>query len=275
MIDGVYFTLTAKVLSPTLEVMRPSIAPCSVSNSCSLCRRPWWNRLQARTDTRESRARTTTGPSMKRTKVSTWYQTGSPSGADERRYKIITFHKPDLENVTWYPPLGSSTISELAVVLLLHISWEQQKMAYWKEEGLEHCIRILSESIMQPRSNTIPLPTTFMDEKHCVPWHWVAWWHLSHRQDNCPSVKDTWRQHTNGFAFLRLLFLLAVLTGWVANVYHGKTMKCEEKWAEYLNPQLMSAGPAARAAEGRAHGSDPCLSALQQGRAAWTLLQTE
>lgn len=83
------------MLSPTLEVMRPSIAPCSVSNSCSRCRRPWWNRLQARTETRESRARTTTGPSMKRTKVSTRYRTGSPSGADEGRYEMIIFHKSD------------------------------------------------------------------------------------------------------------------------------------------------------------------------------------
>lgn len=82
------------MLSPTLEVMRPSIAPCSVSNSCSRCRRPWWNRLQARTETRESRARTTTGPSMKRTKVSTRYRTGSPSGADEGRYEMIIFYKP-------------------------------------------------------------------------------------------------------------------------------------------------------------------------------------
>lgn len=74
-------TLTAKVLSPTLEVMRPSMAPCSASNSCSLCRRPWWSLLQASTDTTDSRARTTTGPSTKRANVSTRYRTGSPSGA--------------------------------------------------------------------------------------------------------------------------------------------------------------------------------------------------
>lgn len=79
------FNRTAKVLSPTLEEMRPSMAPCSVSNSCSLCRRPWWSLLQARTDTTDSRTRTTTGPSIKRTKVSTRYGTGSPSGTERRK----------------------------------------------------------------------------------------------------------------------------------------------------------------------------------------------
>ncbi|TNN21651.1 hypothetical protein EYF80_068237 [Liparis tanakae] len=51
--------------------MRPSTAPCSWSNSCSLCRRPWWSLLQASTDTTDSRASTTTGPRTKRARVST------------------------------------------------------------------------------------------------------------------------------------------------------------------------------------------------------------
>lgn len=84
--------LTAKVLSPTLEVMRPSMAPCSVSNSCSLCRRPWWRLLEARTDTTDSRARTSTGPSIKSAKVSTRYRTGSPCGAVRKQDILATEH---------------------------------------------------------------------------------------------------------------------------------------------------------------------------------------
>lgn len=90
--------LTAKVLSPTLEVMRPSMAPCSVSNSCSLWRRPWWSLLQARTDTTDSRARTTTGPSIKSAKVSTRYRTGSPCGAVRKQVILATEHNQPCEN---------------------------------------------------------------------------------------------------------------------------------------------------------------------------------
>lgn len=37
-----------------------------------------------------------------------------------------------------------------------------------------------------------------------------------------------------------------------------------QTWAQYLSPQLMSAGPAARAAEGRGRCNDPCFSALTE-----------
>lgn len=44
-----------------------------------------------------------------------------------------------------------------------------------------------------------------------------------------------------------------------------QTLKHEvERPAQYLSPRLMSAGPAAGAAEGGEHCSDPCLSALTE-----------
>lgn len=200
--------LTAKVLSPTLEVMRPSMAPCSVSNSCSLCRRPWWSRLQARTDTTDSRARTTTGPSIKSAKVSTRYRTGSPCGAVTKTGHIshrtqpshvkIPFHANKKHVTLLYPPDGSRDINELMVVLLLHMFWEQQKIAWWRDGGVEQCKWILSSPSRQPRSNTTPLLLTLTEEKHRVPWHWVAWRYfgLSHRQASCPSVKEIWVHRT-------------------------------------------------------------------------------
>lgn len=138
-------TLTAKVLSPTLEVMRPSMAPCSASNSCSLCRRPWWSLLQASTDTTDSRARTTTGPSTKRANVSTRYRTGSPSGAVGKCKKEICivwnwgkniYSKEKSYRTVQFPcrhkaPDGSRDIRYSLVVLLLHLSWEQHWIAWW------------------------------------------------------------------------------------------------------------------------------------------------
>ena len=198
--------LTAKVLSPTLEEMRPSMAPCSVSNSCSLCSRPWWSLLQARTDTTDSRARTTTGPSTKRAKVSTRYRTGSPAGSSSGgkgrkevdrvdHYcirQLISLLILNTLGTTFHLPDGSKDIRELLVVLSLHMYSEQQNMAWWRDGAVKQCKRIFWGPFRQPCSKTIPLLPTLTEEKHRVPWHWVACWHLglSHRHTNCPSVEE-------------------------------------------------------------------------------------
>lgn len=77
-------------------------------------------------------------------------------------------------------------------VLLLHMSWEQQKMAWWKDGAVEQSRRVFSGPSKQPRSNTTPELLTLTEEKHRVPWHGVAWRHLglSHRHANCPSVEE-------------------------------------------------------------------------------------
>lgn len=48
-------------------------------------------------------------------------------------------------------------------------------------------------------------------------------------------------------------------------VWKQYNIKWKDKWAQYLSPQLRSAGSAARAAEGRGHCNDPCFSALAEG----------
>lgn len=126
------FNRTAKVLSPTLEEMRPSMAPCSVSNSCSLCRRPWWSLLQARTDTTDSRTRTTTGPSIKRTKVSTRYGTGSPSGT-ERQKKMSNITQ---RHLILYNRLQQDILSRFMPVSRMFHSWISTS---WKQRHQRTC----------------------------------------------------------------------------------------------------------------------------------------
>lgn len=113
-------------------------------------------------------------------------------------YLIIHFRANMKHVMLLYPPVGSRDISELVVVLLLHMSWEQQKMAWWRDGGVEQCKRIFCGPSRQPRSNTTPLLLTLTEEKHRAPWHWVAWRHLglSHRQASCPSVKEMRVQFT-------------------------------------------------------------------------------
>lgn len=91
-----------------------------------------------------------------------------------------------------YQPVGSKDISKLLVLLLLHMSWEQQKMACLKDGAVEHCRWMLSSPTRQPCLNTTPLLSRFMEEKQRVPGHWVAWGHFgqSNRHVSCPSVEE-------------------------------------------------------------------------------------